>query len=185
MTDTTPFDCTRVPRTFVHCFNNSCPRSAECLRHLAAENIPAEVRYVNIVNPRNIPAEGECPHFMPIIKVRIAWGVKELFDHIPHKEAVAMRKEVIAHFGKTHYYRMQRKEYSIKPDEQEYLRRVSGNTTWKKNRPSSTIPTTINGSENGCLYPLSPIDSPLQRVSGKFHRMKPVVSYYETDGFPK
>lgn len=124
MTDTTTFDYTRVPRTFVHCFNNGCPRSAECLRHLAAENIPAEVRYVNIVNPRNIPAEGECPHFMPIIKVRIAWGVKELFDHIPHKEAVAMRKEVIAHFGKTHYYRMQRKEYSIKPDEQEYLRRV-------------------------------------------------------------
>ena len=92
MTDTTTFDYTRVPRTFVHCFNNSCPRSAECLRHLAAENIPAEVRYVNIVNPRNIPAEGECPHFMPIIKVRIAWGVKELFDHVPHKEAVAMRK---------------------------------------------------------------------------------------------
>ena len=54
MTDTTTFDYTRVPRTFVHCFNNSCPRSAECLRHLAAENIPAEVRYVNIVNPRNI-----------------------------------------------------------------------------------------------------------------------------------
>ena len=108
----------------MHCFNNGCPRAAECLRHLAAENIPDEVRYVNIVNPRNIPEGENYPHFVPITKIRIAWGVKELFDHILHKEAVTMRKEIIAHFSKTHYYRMQRKEYSIKPDEQEYQRSV-------------------------------------------------------------
>lgn len=124
MNDSTPFDYSRVPRSFAHCFNSGCPRADECLRHLAAENTPAEVKYVTTVNPRNIPAEGDCPHFMPLVKVRIAWGVKGLFDRIPHKEAVAMRKEIIAHFGKTHYYRLQRKEYSINPDEQEYLRRV-------------------------------------------------------------
>lgn len=124
MNDSTTFDYSRVPRSFAHCFNDGCPRTAACLRHLAAENIPAEVRQVEIINPRNIPTEGECPHFMPLTRVRIAWGTQGLFDHIPHKEAVAMRREIIAHFGKTHYYRMQRKEYSIKPEEQEYIRRI-------------------------------------------------------------
>ncbi len=35
-----------------------------------------------------------------------------------------MHKEIIAHLGKTHHCRMQSKEYSVGPDEQEYLRRV-------------------------------------------------------------
>ena len=100
MNDSTTFDYSRVPRSFAHCFNDDCHRAAACLRHLAAKNIPAELRQVEIINPRNIPTEGECPHFMPLTQVRIAWGTQGLFDRIPHKEAVAMRREIIAHFGK-------------------------------------------------------------------------------------
>ncbi len=51
-------------------------------------------------------------------------GVKALSGLVPHKEAAAMRKEIIARFGKTHHQRMQRKAYGIGPDEQECLRRL-------------------------------------------------------------
>lgn len=124
MNDTQPFDYTRVPHAFAHCFNEHCPRAAECLRRLAAQHIPAELPNVTAVNPHSIRSESECPHFLPLQKIRIAWGIKGLFDHLPHKEAVAMRRELIAHFNKTHYYRLQRKEYHLKPEEQEYIRQV-------------------------------------------------------------
>lgn len=124
MNDKAAFDYARIPHSFAHCFNNDCPRASECLRQLVAQYIPADVLTVTAVNPHSIDAEASCPHFLPQKKIRIAWGIKGLFDQVPHKEAIAMRRELIAHFSKTRYYRLQRKEQYLKPEEQEYIRQV-------------------------------------------------------------
>ncbi len=40
-----------------------------------AVHADAFLKYVSIVNPRNIPPDGEnCPHSAPVTKTRIAWG---------------------------------------------------------------------------------------------------------------
>ena len=46
-----PFDYTRVPHDYAHCFNHDCPRAAECLRHLTGLHIPKDVPLVRCRTP--------------------------------------------------------------------------------------------------------------------------------------
>ena len=119
------FDYSHVPPSFTHCFQASCARAGGCLRRLAALHIPPDVWKVEAVNPRSVPGDGsECPHFITTQKARIAWGTKHLVDNVPHKVAVAIRKELIRYFSKTIFFRIQRKERYLTPAEQDYIRAV-------------------------------------------------------------
>ena len=84
------FNYQSVPFHYLHCLNPSCARSASCLRHLAAQHVPAEVTHIMAVNPANYPAEADrCAYFRSTEKQRYAWGISSLFDNIPYKKAVA------------------------------------------------------------------------------------------------
>lgn len=112
-------------KIFVHCFHPQCPRADECLRHLSAQHIPADIKRVVALNPNNVsPDDAGCPMFLPSEKVRIAWGTRGMFDDLPLKAAKAIRKTLILHFGKTRFFRLQRKESCLTPAEQDYIRRV-------------------------------------------------------------
>lgn len=119
------FDYKLVPLGFGHCFNKDCPQAESCLRYLAAQHSASGAQFIASVNPAYYPADGNaCPHFKQCRKVRMAWGVSQLFDNIPNKEVVRLRRMLIDHFTKTLYYRFYRKEYPIIPSNQLYFRQL-------------------------------------------------------------
>ena len=59
-----------------------------------------------------------------IQKIRVAWGVRNLFDDVPLSLAADMRHQIVSYFGKTHYYRIYRKERFITPEGQRYIRHI-------------------------------------------------------------
>ena len=67
-----PFDYTRVPHDYAHCFNHDCPRAAECLRHLTGLNIPKDVPLVRCVSPSVWPTDADkCPHYRTTKKITL------------------------------------------------------------------------------------------------------------------
>ena len=90
------FNYSEVPATFLHCLNKQC-------KHSAKES---------------------CPYFMADKKKRFALGITHLLDNVPHKEALGIKRELMAELNRTTYYRCYRKERLLKPKEQEYIRQL-------------------------------------------------------------
>lgn len=117
------FEGQRVPSNYVYCFNNQCPRNAQCLRYLAAQNNPSET--LVSLNPKRIPDDtSNCAYFNSTRKIRIAWGIKHLLDYVPHKNGSTMRRHLIAYFERNVYYSIYRSERGVLPEEQEYIRKL-------------------------------------------------------------
>lgn len=115
----------QAPYNFARCLNNQCPKEGECLRRIAARHDTVENPFIHVVNPMCIPADtGQCPFFRSAEKIHVAWGIKYLLDNVPHQSAQAMKKRIIARFGRTKYYRFYRKEYYLTPEDQEYICRL-------------------------------------------------------------
>ncbi len=118
------FNYNSVPFNYLHCLNPTCSRSANCLRHLAAQHVPAEVARIMAVNPANYPSEAErCIYFRSTEKQRYAWGISALFDNIPYKKAIYLKREIHDLYPRTTYYRILHQERGLSPAEQE---RISG-----------------------------------------------------------
>lgn len=119
------FDYQAVPYEYAHCFNSECVRSSECLHHLVAENCTSRYPTLRIINPNLIPADtATCPYFKSTRKLRVAWGLKHLLDNVPYKDGDTIRHELVAHFGKTCYYRYYREERALLPEDQKYIQQL-------------------------------------------------------------
>ena len=59
--------------------------------------------------------------------MRVAWGVKNLFGTLPYNKASDIRNQIIAYFGRTHYYRIYREERFISPEDQQVINRIFAN----------------------------------------------------------
>lgn len=113
------FDYTRVPFHYVHCLNQDCPRGGSCLRRLVALHIPKEVPAVMTVNPTLYPKDANrCRYFRSSEKRRYAWGISTLFDDIPYKQALMLKREIRDVYPKTTYYRILHQERPLSPEEQ-------------------------------------------------------------------
>lgn len=116
------FNYQSVPGGFAHCFNHKCSNSKICLRALAAKECESGKYFINTVNPAFYPEEEDsCPYLIKNEKVRIAWGITHLFDSVPYKKASELRRRLISHFNKSHYYRIYRKELPLTPSDQQYI----------------------------------------------------------------
>ena len=124
----TDFDYEIVPHGYAHCFNDNCSKASSCLRHWVAQHCTANVPLITILSPACFPATSVgCAYFAPIRKMRVAWGVKNLFGNLPYNKASDVRNQIIAYFGRTHYYRIYRKERFISPEDQQVIARIFAN----------------------------------------------------------
>ena len=122
---TNKIDYQNVPYDFAHCLNDRCTQADNCLRHLAATNSTSIRKFFPIVNPACYPKEGDdCPFFKTQIKKQIALGITKLLDNVPHKMALHLRRKMVAHFGKTLYYRFLRKENELLPEHQNFIKQL-------------------------------------------------------------
>lgn len=116
------FNYDQVPTHYTHCFYHQCPQAESCLRHLAGVHCPDTREEVWAVNPQYAEANaGHCAQYRTTQPIRVAWGIQGLLDNVPHKQAVPLRKSLIQFFGKTLFYRFQRKEYGISAQDQKRI----------------------------------------------------------------
>lgn len=116
------FNYNQVPFGFEHCLMAHCPKADCCLRRYVAVHVPPETASFMVVNPNALPENLEyCTRFLSKKPVCMAWGIKGFLDQIPLQAAKDIRRILIAHFGKTLFYRIQRKEKPVSPEDQEYI----------------------------------------------------------------
>ena len=116
------FNYQNVPKNYVHCLNAQCPRSADCLRFQVALHANPETSFFQVVNPACVVDKKECQYFRPDCLRSFALGITHLFDNLPLKKAVKMRKILYGHFKKNMFYRILNKERLISPEEQDFIR---------------------------------------------------------------
>ena len=96
------FNYQLIPYGFAHCLNRECKRANECLRSRAVLHLPSDRDTFTIVNPARTTTNGEDCHFFKEDKLKqFARGMTHLLDHIPHNDAVIIKRQMLNHFGKT------------------------------------------------------------------------------------
>ena len=77
-------DFNDIPKNYLYCTHNKCPRRNECLRHQATLCIPQNVPDFRTVNPNHIIGnENNCRFFNPYCTSRFACGIDHILDNIP------------------------------------------------------------------------------------------------------
>ena len=100
-------------------------RADKCLRRQVTLRMPKERAAVMVINPEHVTSDGEdCTYFIDEKPVLFARGMKHLLDRVPLADATVIKRQMIAYFGKTIYYRCCNKERLIKPKEQKYIQEL-------------------------------------------------------------
>lgn len=112
----------KIPFGFARCYQERCPLKETCLRYYLAQHEGSEANSVLIVNPRLIPEDAsKCAYYKGMKKIRVAWGLKHLFDEVPAKQLYSLRSGIIASIGRTRYYRCYRMEQGLTPADQQII----------------------------------------------------------------
>lgn len=120
-------DFHRVPFDYALCLAEACSKGDECLRRLAAQSMPAEKEYWNIVSPKRLAAlKGDCPYFRTSRKARYAKGCMAMLDNLPYNKRKTIVLQLMAHFGQRTYYRVRKGERLLNPDEQQAVLDIIG-----------------------------------------------------------
>ncbi len=114
-------DYEQVPVQFAHCFRAECQCSGECLRYQVGTCVPKERQSVLVVNPVRIASEADCDSFMPCMVLRYAWGMTQALNELPYRKTKMLKAQMREYFGKTHFYRLMRKERCFAPADQQYV----------------------------------------------------------------
>lgn len=124
----TNFDYNLVPHNYPMCINHTCQRAHHCLRYQVYQLVPSHTPFINLVNPKELTPDGVgCSHFKPDQQEPFALGITLLYDHLPHAAAKNIKADMLNYFGKTMYYRFQRKERYISPSQQRYIKQLFQN----------------------------------------------------------
>ena len=118
----TQIDFNDIPKNYLYCTHNKCPRHNKCLRYQATLCMPQTLPYYSVVNPSHITGnENNCTFFKPFRTSLFASGMDHLLDNIPHATAVIIRKEIYSLMGRSMYYRIRNKERLLHPEEQKQI----------------------------------------------------------------
>jgi hypothetical protein len=121
---TKEIDFTTLPATYVVCWKHDCPLRDNCLRHLAANHV-LKNRLVQSVNLNLVhPETGTCDMQRPVRMIRVAWGLKHIYDNLPYKLKDAVYSQIHYGIGNTTYYHYYNERKPIPPCTQEYIRNV-------------------------------------------------------------
>lgn len=111
-------DFTKMPKGFIRCYKTDCQCRENCLRAQATEYTHPTQKAFMVINPDVATGDADCKSFLSISPVRIAWGMRNMFDCVPHGKATILRNQLIKRFGYYRFYRMRRGEEPIYPEEQ-------------------------------------------------------------------
>lgn len=117
-------DFSTMPATYIVCWNSNCPLKDNCLRQLGASHIRKD-RIVTSVNINLVkPETGTCNMQRPVRKVRMAWGLKHIYDNLTYKQKDSIYLQIHNGIGNTTYYHYYNERKPMKPEVQQYIRNV-------------------------------------------------------------
>ncbi|MDD3039182.1 DUF6078 family protein [Bacteroides sp.] len=115
-------DFSVVPFEYQMCLNPKCPKATTCLRQLAEQSAPEDLKYWCIVSPRHLATlKGECPYYRSNTKVRYAKGFIEILDNLSRKQMQGIVPYLMGAFGRRTYYRVRKGERLLSPSEQQVI----------------------------------------------------------------
>jgi hypothetical protein len=116
---------------YLVCYNDNCEKAAQCLRRKVAGYVPDTRRLLLSVNPGYVARKkGKCEYFQSAEPIYMGKGLVHFYDRIPESAARAIRKQLLAHFGNSNYYRYRSGERLIKPEIKEYITEVCRKHGW-------------------------------------------------------
>lgn len=112
-----------LPQTWIYCFNDSCPRSGTCLRHMSSRHIPEGADWGYAVFPN--AAGNQCSLYHEARIIRAAWGFNKLFSEVKAKDAPKLRRAVKEYLGGNGtYYQYMHGKRMLTPEQQEHIARL-------------------------------------------------------------
>ncbi|MBQ6747201.1 MAG: hypothetical protein IJR07_09195 [Bacteroidaceae bacterium] len=117
-------DFSTMPATYIVCWNNNCPLKDNCLRYLGSTHVLKD-RIVPSVNLNLVrPETGTCQMQRPVRKVRVAWGLKHIYDNLTARKKDAIYSQIHYGIGNTTYYHYYNERKPMSPEVQQYIRNV-------------------------------------------------------------
>lgn len=139
---TVSFDYSQVPSYFVHCFNDRCPLAGKCLRRLAANQVTARQKVIQTINPAVWPAQetqAQCPHFLPMKPIRLAWGMRNALNLMPHQQAQGIIRALNRMYSRPTLHRIMVCQREIPPREQVQIEALFRRYEWTGEHPFDRI----------------------------------------------
>jgi len=116
---------------YLVCFIDGCLLHETCMRWVVGCYANQDqVSHVS-VNPRNPRMGGEdCPMFREKVRVKVKRGLTRFYHEMPGYMEQAIRRQLIAHFGRKHYFLMRRGDKFIYPADQQAIERICRQQGW-------------------------------------------------------
>lgn len=111
----------QIPPSYQLCFNDSCPKAGECLRHLAGLSINNDQVWGPAVYP-NALRNGECCMFKQTRIMHGAYGFNTIFDEVKQKDNTPIRNAIKEYLGgHGTYYLYHHGKKLLTPEQQEWI----------------------------------------------------------------
>jgi len=122
-----------VPSRWQLCFCDGCPRHSECLRYAVGQIVPSDLTWGPAIYPTAYQ-NGSCKHFKEVRIVRDACGFKHLFSEVKQKDDTPLREQLKKYLGgHGTYYRYDRGERLLTPEQQQWIIRLFESYGYKDN----------------------------------------------------
>lgn len=113
-------DFEKVPYQYPMCLNHQCPKAETCLRQLAVQCAPADIKLWVVISPKLLATvKGDCPHYRSCTKVRYAKGFIKALENLPYKQMQAAISSLMGYFRRRTYYRSRKGERLLTLAEQQ------------------------------------------------------------------
>lgn len=110
-----------LPRSWAHCFKETCEQKENCLRHLTGASLPADKLFGMAVYP-TAGTGGTCPFFREARTMNGAWGFASLFRNVKEKDHAQLRRRMKEYLGSNGtYYKYEHGTLFLTPAQQAWI----------------------------------------------------------------
>ena len=121
-------------KSYLCCFNDSCPLHDHCLRWEAGQYYDSDLHVATCISPRYQAAvDGHCDQYRNDQRVTMPVGMMTRFYHdMPAHTAKAIKRRLIAHTCRATYYKYHRGDRPITPDYLAVIQRICREEGWQR-----------------------------------------------------
>lgn len=109
-----------IPKEYIFCFQEDCPKAEECIRYFAGQHI--DDRPLSTVVLPGARKNGECKWYKKTRTMQGAWGFNTLFSEAKAKDAPAWRQAIKNDLGGNGTcHRWQHGKMLLSPEQREWI----------------------------------------------------------------
>ncbi len=133
MSETIDFDYSEAPKSWINCFNETCPLKNDCLHYITGKKIPNDKTWGYAVYP-NALHDGKCDYYNCCRFVHCAWGFNRIFNDVLHRHITDIRREIKDYLGgHSTYYLYHNGKKLLLPEQQQHIIDIFNKYGYKDN----------------------------------------------------